>query len=462
MKALRNPVESIAESTTAAQSPRPSPAAVSYEYVACQRDNAGVLILSEFAGAAQSLGAPPPAGKQAEGVPRVAWRRGAGKGRRRARGHAGRGGRAAHRACLVPHCSAAGAGARGAGRAHCSSCLPCAALLGRRRWGHFGQSLEHQRPQPGHRVRADDERRGAAGAAPAELHARHHPHGAGGGHKTVKTASACVCVCVCLFRVDFSRAGAGACGGGAGRTACTSPSTRRRCMGCRVGGTGRGRGGWRPGAGAGEPPNAPHASPDGARRCAAPPAALPLSRQTWADTFISELNDTHVEAELRTRNIPPAVRAQQGGGRGAPQRAGCPPRAACSCARGAPPGAATPQQGAHQSAGCCCNLRCSACPLSPACLSLLGLSLVPPRVVGLQWAAATAVGGAWCSALRLLVSLAPAHHPCHLLPLHPARAARPGGRSGLLPPQPAAPPGAGLQRDADHSGGGAAAAQEAL
>ena len=31
-------------------------AAVSYEYVACQRDNAGVLILSEFAGAAQSLG----------------------------------------------------------------------------------------------------------------------------------------------------------------------------------------------------------------------------------------------------------------------------------------------------------------------------------------------------------------------------------------------------------------------
>ncbi|KAK9828321.1 hypothetical protein WJX74_008705 [Apatococcus lobatus] len=30
---------------------------VSYEYVACQRDNAGVLVLSEFAGAAQSLGA---------------------------------------------------------------------------------------------------------------------------------------------------------------------------------------------------------------------------------------------------------------------------------------------------------------------------------------------------------------------------------------------------------------------
>ncbi len=29
--------------------------------------------------------------------------------------------------------------------------------------------------------------------------------------------------------------------------------------------------------------------------------------QTWADTFISELNDTHVEAELRTRNIPPQL-----------------------------------------------------------------------------------------------------------------------------------------------------------
>jgi trehalose 6-phosphate synthase/phosphatase len=29
--------------------------------------------------------------------------------------------------------------------------------------------------------------------------------------------------------------------------------------------------------------------------------------QTWADTFISELNDTHVEAELRTKNIPPSL-----------------------------------------------------------------------------------------------------------------------------------------------------------
>lgn len=31
--------------------------------------------------------------------------------RPQARGHAGRGGRTAHRACLVPHCSVAGAGA---------------------------------------------------------------------------------------------------------------------------------------------------------------------------------------------------------------------------------------------------------------------------------------------------------------------------------------------------------------
>ena len=39
-----------------------------------------------------------------------------------------------------------------------------------------------------------------------------------------------------------------------------------------------------------------------------PPLAARRSwLQTWADTFISELNDTHVEAELRTRNIPPQL-----------------------------------------------------------------------------------------------------------------------------------------------------------
>ena len=30
-------------------------------------------------------------------------------------------------------------------------------------------------------------------------------------------------------------------------------------------------------------------------------------KQAWADTFISELNDTHVEAELRTKHIPPQL-----------------------------------------------------------------------------------------------------------------------------------------------------------
>lgn len=29
--------------------------------------------------------------------------------------------------------------------------------------------------------------------------------------------------------------------------------------------------------------------------------------QNWADTFISELNDTHIEADLRMRHAPPAV-----------------------------------------------------------------------------------------------------------------------------------------------------------
>jgi hypothetical protein len=32
--------------------------------------------------------------------------------------------------------------------------------------------------------------------------------------------------------------------------------------------------------------------------------------QNWADTFISELNDTHVEADLRMRHAPPPVSAR--------------------------------------------------------------------------------------------------------------------------------------------------------
>lgn len=101
--------------------------------------------------------------------------------------------------------------------------------------------------------------------------------------------------------------------------------------------------------------------------------------QTWADTFISELNDTHVEAELRTRNIPPHVSAR---------------------APAAPP---PPRPGPS--------------PHSP------------PR---------------------------PAPRPRSPL------AARPAVRGGRLPRRPQAPAGAGLQRDADHRGGGPPPAQEAL
>jgi trehalose 6-phosphate synthase/phosphatase len=32
--------------------------------------------------------------------------------------------------------------------------------------------------------------------------------------------------------------------------------------------------------------------------------------QTWADTFISELNDTHIEADLRLRHTPPQLEPQ--------------------------------------------------------------------------------------------------------------------------------------------------------
>lgn len=32
--------------------------------------------------------------------------------------------------------------------------------------------------------------------------------------------------------------------------------------------------------------------------------------QNWADTFISELNDTHVEADLRMRHAPPPLDMQ--------------------------------------------------------------------------------------------------------------------------------------------------------
>ncbi len=31
----------------------------------------------------------------------------------------------------------------------------------------------------------------------------------------------------------------------------------------------------------------------------------------WADNFITELNDTHVEAELRTKHIPPQLNVHE-------------------------------------------------------------------------------------------------------------------------------------------------------
>ena len=36
--------------------------------------------------------------------------------------------------------------------------------------------------------------------------------------------------------------------------------------------------------------------------------------QNWADTFISELNDTHIEADLRMRHTPPPVGDRDGMG----------------------------------------------------------------------------------------------------------------------------------------------------
>lgn len=33
--------------------------------------------------------------------------------------------------------------------------------------------------------------------------------------------------------------------------------------------------------------------------------------QAWADTFISELNDTHIEADLRLRHTPPDLNAAE-------------------------------------------------------------------------------------------------------------------------------------------------------
>ena len=38
-----------------------------------------------------------------------------------------------------------------------------------------------------------------------------------------------------------------------------------------------------------------------------PVSLPPFISQNWADNFISELNDTHIEADLRLRHAPPPV-----------------------------------------------------------------------------------------------------------------------------------------------------------
>jgi hypothetical protein len=42
---------------------------------------------------------------------------------------------------------------------------------------------------------------------------------------------------------------------------------------------------------------------------ASPPS--PQLPQAWADTFISELNDTHIEADLRLRHTPPDLNLEE-------------------------------------------------------------------------------------------------------------------------------------------------------
>lgn len=45
--------------------------------------------------------------------------------------------------------------------------------------------------------------------------------------------------------------------------------------------------------------------------------------QTWADTFISELNDTHIEADLRLRHTPPELEVSEVRRTAPGRRAGC-------------------------------------------------------------------------------------------------------------------------------------------
>jgi len=136
--------------------------------------------------------------------------------------------------------------------------------------------------------------------------------------------------------------------------------------------------------------------------------------QTWADTFISELNDTHVEAELRTKHIPPQARPRRAARRRpAFVRRGSVQPAQRGAMRRPFPGPFTPRAG-------CPPLRCQALRSAPC---------VRGR------ARMTAASGA---------------------------AAGHRGGGARVPRRAPAPAGAGLQRDADDRRGGPAAAQAPL
>lgn len=146
--------------------------------------------------------------------------------------------------------------------------------------------------------------------------------------------------------------------------------------------------------------------------------------QTWADTFISELNDTHVEAELRTKHIPPQV-----------------------------PPAGT--QHSMPALHCACTARAAA-----------------GRV------ACSAPGTPRCNNHQATLSVSTLHalfrfrlrfkNPNLPLTWHAAADAPRGGAAGQrggaarVPQRAAAAAGAGLQRDADDGRGGAAPAQAPL
>ena len=156
----------------------------------------------------------------------------------------------------------------------------CYRLAACRRGRDPGQPLEHQRPQPGHRVRANDERPGCVCVW------------GGGWVRCVCGAVQWVCDAVPLLGDE---------------DCCMCPSPVRCAAGARP----------LPMRTAPHPPIP--TCPSRLPTCSTAAAerrerhrqnymhVTIHTAQTWADTFISELNDTHVEAELRTRNIPPPL-----------------------------------------------------------------------------------------------------------------------------------------------------------